>query len=92
MFPLHKVVDYSAEEYVRLCSVDHFDEIGCIVKQANLKLLKTNEYTRLLFNSELNNLIPDSSYTYEFGSDKRGWETKYSFKTMKSLTAQIPKN
>ena len=85
MFPLHKIVDYSAEEYVRLCSVDHFDEIGCIVKQANLNLLKTNEYTRLLFNSELNNLIPDSSYTYEFGSDKRGWEKKYSFKTLKSL-------
>ena len=59
MFPLHKIIDYTAEEYVKLCSIDYFHEIGCVTTHANLKILKTDEYTRLLFNSELNNLISD---------------------------------
>ena len=85
MFPLHKIIDYTAEEYIKLCSIDYFDEIGCVTTLANLKILKTDEYTRLLFNSELNNLISDSQYSYEFGSEKRGWDKKIVFKTMKSL-------
>lgn len=85
LFPKHKVIDYTADEFVKFCSINHYEEIGCNINRATVKILKTTGYMRLLFNSEMNNLMPGTEYSYEFGSIERGWSKKYSFNTMKSL-------
>lgn len=86
IYPKHIFINYTTDEFVKICSIDYFNEVGCIIKPANLKVLKTTEYTRLLFNTEMNNLISGSKYSYEFGSPERGWQNKQVFTTMKSLS------
>ena len=64
-------------EYIEYCHMDK-----CNYNHAHVKVLNSKSIRRNMFHSEMNNLLPNTTYIYRMGSNKNGWSKDYTFTTL----------
>ena len=64
-------------EYIKYCLGER-----CRMNPAHIKMLNSKSIRRNMFHSEMNNLVPNSTYMYQLGSNKNGWSKEYTFMTL----------